>query len=214
MTLDPSQLSERSKCKDGYVFVIGDVMLDVDTILDVQQIDQTAPAPLGDVVEGHINAGGAANTALNLVAMGVPTRLFSFVQQDPAGQDLLDVLIHHKAMAMAQFDIMFGSTVTATTVQERFVDSRGQLIARARKQDRAGTKDYATITGFKRMMEDFPLPEILVLVDYGKGIFDKESLAFILDWAKEHEVLVVIDPHPKHAKHPRAAESVPVCGHA
>lgn len=74
------------------VTVIGDVILDGWFRGDAPRMSREAPVPVVEVSERRFAAGGAANTALNLAALGARVRLVGIVGTDDASTRLLDLL--------------------------------------------------------------------------------------------------------------------------
>jgi rfaE bifunctional protein kinase chain/domain len=70
------------------VLVVGDAMLDEHLLGHVRRISPEAPIPIVEVVESRATAGGAANVARNLIALGGRALLCGVCGQDEAGQRL------------------------------------------------------------------------------------------------------------------------------
>ena len=67
------------------VAVIGDAMLDVYLVGDVDRISPEAPVPVVRVRERRYALGGAANVAQNVCALGAHCHLVAAVGTDAAG---------------------------------------------------------------------------------------------------------------------------------
>ena len=67
------------------VVVVGDVMLDRWWVGSSHRLSREAPAPVVEVSGRHEVPGGAANTAMNLAALGADVRLVGLVGADEAG---------------------------------------------------------------------------------------------------------------------------------
>ena len=72
--------------------VIGDIMLDTYWWGNVDRISPEAPVPIVSLQKKEIRVGGAANVALNLRALGVPTALFAIIGKDTEGNELMGLL--------------------------------------------------------------------------------------------------------------------------
>lgn len=70
------------------LLVYGDVMLDRYWYGDTSRISPEAPVPVVSVDTVEARPGGAANVALNLVDLGVQTKLFGLIGQDWEGKQL------------------------------------------------------------------------------------------------------------------------------
>lgn len=74
------------------VAVVGDVMLDGWWAGTVERMCREAPAPIVDLKRRDFAPGGAANTAMNLAAMGAQVSLVGIVGRDEAGATLRGLL--------------------------------------------------------------------------------------------------------------------------
>ncbi|MBP3035618.1 D-glycero-beta-D-manno-heptose 1-phosphate adenylyltransferase [Arthrobacter sp. zg-ZUI100] len=74
------------------IAVIGDVMLDGWFSGTTDRFCREAPAPVVDLVRRDYAPGGAANTAMNLQALGARVRLAGLVGEDEAGERLRQLL--------------------------------------------------------------------------------------------------------------------------
>jgi rfaE bifunctional protein kinase chain/domain len=72
--------------------VVGDVMLDRYWFGDVDRISPEAPVPVVSVGDQEERAGGAANVARNVAALGAKCSLLSVVGEDEAGRGLSGLL--------------------------------------------------------------------------------------------------------------------------
>ncbi|MDR6504958.1 D-glycero-beta-D-manno-heptose 1-phosphate adenylyltransferase [Arthrobacter oryzae] len=70
------------------VTVIGDVMLDGWWSGSIDRLCREAPAPVVDITRRMFAPGGAANTAMNLAALGAKVRVAGLVGCDDAGMEL------------------------------------------------------------------------------------------------------------------------------
>lgn len=74
------------------VLVVGDAMLDEWRFADSERLCREAPAPVLTLRQRIVAAGGAANTAVNLTALGARATLVAPIGADPAGDELRDCL--------------------------------------------------------------------------------------------------------------------------
>src|SRR5262245_46495546 len=83
-------LSDKSLRKT--VVVVGDVMIDRYVTGKVERISPEAPVPVLLHSHDRAVAGGAANVAVNIVALGCDVRLVGAVGSDQNGEDLKAIL--------------------------------------------------------------------------------------------------------------------------
>jgi rfaE bifunctional protein kinase chain/domain len=74
------------------VAVIGDLMLDCYLYGDVSRLSPEAPVPVMRALSERVVAGGAANVAANLAALGLQVHLVGLCGQDEAREQLVACL--------------------------------------------------------------------------------------------------------------------------
>ncbi|MET1153533.1 D-glycero-beta-D-manno-heptose 1-phosphate adenylyltransferase [Arthrobacter sp.] len=84
----PARLAEAAP----QVTVVGDVMLDGWFSGRIERFCREAPAPVVDMTKREYAPGGAANTALNLAALGARVRVVGLIGPDDAGRRLRALL--------------------------------------------------------------------------------------------------------------------------
>ena len=99
------------------VLVIGDVMLDHYIWGDAQRISPEAPVPVVDFERDSYSAGGAANVALNLAALGAKATIAGFFGDDEAGDRLSRILVEKKIATIATPGT--GDTIVKTRILVR-----------------------------------------------------------------------------------------------
>lgn len=184
------------------VTVIGDSILDGWWDGTIERFCREAPAPVVQVQRRDFAPGGAANTAMNLAAMGAEVRFISLIGEDPAGRTLLDQL------RSAGVDVSHVVSHPAMTTTTKFrVSSGGQVMLRL---DDSATDLPAE--GRRHMADAIPeaLPgsSAVVLCDYGAGALEgavREAILENLGPGSEggqatpavvrQDILVVVDAH-------------------
>lgn len=173
------------------VTVIGDAMLDGWWSGTTERICREAPAPVVDIGQRSFAPGGAANTAVNLAALGAKVRLFGVVGCDEAGAELLRQL-EGAGVDTARVGRVPGLTTTTKTR----ISSGGQLLLRF--DDVASGIPAAALTALA-----FALPEALrdqdavVICDYGAGALSGPVKAALLATlaTRPASLLAVVDAH-------------------
>jgi rfaE bifunctional protein kinase chain/domain len=166
------------------VLVIGDCMLDRYWEGAVERISPEAPVPVLQVQRETQRAGGAANVALNLVALGSEVRLLSLVGEDEAGAQL--------SALMDRAGIVFEPVRDPglqTTQKIRSVCRRQQLL-RIDFEAPPPAPSVRALT--ERAIALLPQHDWVLLSDYAKG-----SLAHCAEFiaaAQHHGCRVLVDP--------------------
>ncbi len=166
------------------VLIVGDCMLDRYWDGSVERISPEAPVPILRVRKEFERAGGAANVALNLVALGSDVSLATLLGDDPAGRSLSSLMGEH-GIRLHQ--------VTApglrTTQKIRSVCMRHQLL----RIDFEEPPPEECIDTIGRMVENLlPDHRWMILSDYGKGCLQR--CQELVHAAKLHGCRVLVDP--------------------
>jgi D-glycero-beta-D-manno-heptose-7-phosphate kinase len=177
---------------DLRILVIGDVMLDHYIFGDVHRISPEAPVPVVAVTrESHV-AGGAANVAMNLAALGVRAELLSVFGQDAAGDQLAHLCREH------QINLAYSLRRAETpTILKTRVLARSQQMCRI---DREAAKSLYTLQHLPDL--EFRLRAALkgcaavIVSDYAKGTIIQTTYDLIRQIAREQNVLLAVDPKP------------------
>ncbi|WP_326561347.1 D-glycero-beta-D-manno-heptose 1-phosphate adenylyltransferase [Micromonospora sp. NBC_01796] len=178
------------------VLVVGDAMLDEWRFADSDRLCREAPAPVLTLRRRITAAGGAANTAVNLSALGGRASLVAPVGADVAGDELHDCLDR-----AGVWDRTVSQTGRRTPVKRRIL-AADQILVREDEGDRddrlcddgvqrlLGTLASAT----EELREVTGQPPTLVICDYGLGALPEPIRA----WLVEHRDLfgtVALDAH-------------------
>ena len=169
------------------ILVAGDVMLDRYWSGATQRISPEAPVPVVKVGKDEVRAGGAANVALNLAALGAQASLLGVVGRDAAATQLADRL---KAAGVASDWIEAPSLPTITKLR---VLSRNQQVIRLDFEE-----SFATEGAFDRaqLIERFTVlagkADSVVLSDYAKGSL--RDVPALIAQCRALNKPVVIDP--------------------
>ncbi|MBV1776774.1 D-glycero-beta-D-manno-heptose-7-phosphate kinase [Burkholderiaceae bacterium DAT-1] len=157
MVVNPVQ----EKLKNARVLVVGDVMLDRYWFGDVSRISPEAPVPVARIMRTEDRAGGAANVARNIVAIGGQATLLSVTGNDEAADSLDKVLSQHGVRASLYRD----ESIT-TTIKLRVVARQQQLIRIDFEHAPSHEILAAKLEEFRRELAEH---DVVVLSDYGKG---------------------------------------------
>jgi rfaE bifunctional protein kinase chain/domain len=179
------------------LLVIGDVMLDHYIWGEVNRISPEAPVPVIHVMRESHTAGGAANVALNLAALGASVSLIGIVGDDAAGTTL--------ARIFDQESIDFSRGIidpAAATIVKTRVIARTQQLCRI---DREAARHCYALDAAAEV--DLLLDEALagvdavIVSDYAKGVVTQPLLDRLLVLAAARGVFVAVDPKPARHLH-------------
>jgi rfaE bifunctional protein kinase chain/domain len=175
------------------VLVVGDVMIDAYYFGKVDRISPEAPVPVVAVNKKENRLGGAANVAMNLVALGAKPIVCSVVGNDKDGEDLIS-LFHENGVGT---DGIIKSTERVTTVKLRVISQSTQML-------RIDTEDTKEInpTDSRALVNSIIqlLPQVAVVIfeDYDKGVLTDQNILEITEEAGKRNIPVVVDPKKRN----------------
>ncbi|MCO6484772.1 MAG: carbohydrate kinase [Saprospiraceae bacterium] len=177
------------------VMIIGDVMIDRYLKGGVSRISPEAPVPVVHLKERSEHLGGAANVALNILALEAEPLLVSVVGTDAEG-DRLETLMRENGL---RHDGILREEGRRTTVKTR-VMAGGQHLLRVDAED-----THALSASARGRMLDMvhafiraERPDVLVFQDYNKGVLDEDLIRKVMEMAKESGIPVTVDPKFRH----------------
>jgi rfaE bifunctional protein kinase chain/domain len=166
------------------VLVVGDSMLDRYWEGRVERISPEAPVPVLQVTREFSRAGGAANVAINLAALGASVSLLTLVGDDEAGLRLVRLLDQAGVRVHA-----VGGSRHRTTQKIRCVSQRHQLL-------RTDFEDPAADECVEQLGAAFaaalPAGGVVVLSDYAKGAL--RDCPELIARARRAGCRVLVDP--------------------
>jgi len=178
MQLDSSSFSQIR------TLVVGDVMLDRYWFGEVDRISPEAPVPVLAVRSEETRAGGAANVAHNLLALGAQSHLLSVVGDDDAGREIKRIIDQYGAQTSLKIDPSI-----KTIVKLRMVAQNQQLL-RADFEEKPSEEVLAQcLVDYERALKG---ADVVILSDYGKG--GLTHVAAMIELANKYSVPVIIDP--------------------
>ena len=174
----------KPRLQQARVLVVGDVMLDRYWFGDVSRISPEAPVPVAKIEKTEHRAGGAANVARNVAALGGQAVLLSVIGDDEAGDCLNALMAEHGVET-----VLIRDQNIATTVKLRVVARNQQLI----RLDFEDAPTHEVLDGVKnRFRELLAECDVVILSDYGKG--GLTHVVSFIEWARQAGKPVLIDP--------------------
>lgn len=173
------------------VLVIGDVMIDQYWFGEVKRISPEAPVPVLDLVSIEDRLGGAANVALNLLAMGASVYMIGLIGDDFSGQKVSTLL---KEVGIDD-QFMVCSAHRKTTVKSRMM-SQGQNLLRVDSEDVNDMNESEwqhCKMKFDECLQTIK-PDVIILQDYNKGVLTQTSIRYFIKNANHQEIPVMVDP--------------------
>lgn len=174
------------------IMILGDVMVDRYLTGTVSRISPEAPVPvvLHQATEDRL--GGAANVALNVLALGGVPVLCTVVGQDEAGKSLEQDIL--PAYGIDGSGIVY-STERCTTIKTRVLGNHQQML-RIDREDLHDLSEKETDLLLERIVTLFDRRKIRVLIlqDYNKGVLTPTVIRAAIAEAGKRGILTVVDP--------------------
>jgi D-beta-D-heptose 7-phosphate kinase/D-beta-D-heptose 1-phosphate adenosyltransferase len=173
----------------GRVVVVGDLMLDRYLWGRVERISPEAPVPVVRLERESQTAGGAANVARNLAALGLQVSLAGITGEDAGREALLLDL----AAGGIGTEAVLAAGSRVTTVKTRVVGNHQQMLrVDTEEAGPLGETDSGRLLGAVRPL--LPGAGALILSDYAKGVLTEPLCRGLIDAAREVRVPVLVDP--------------------
>ena len=166
------------------ILVVGDAMLDHYWDGAVERISPEAPVPVLRLTGERFAAGGAANVAVNLAALGATVTLLAPLGLDEAAVQLSKLMAQHGVAMECVADEGY-----RTTRKIRFVSRRQQLLRADIEQAPLPSMITLLMQRFDALM---PLHDMLVLSDYAKGAL--HECRPMVQQARRRGLPVLVDP--------------------
>src|SRR5256714_2635510 len=175
------------------VVVVGDAMLDVYLVGEVDRVSPEAPVPVVTVHASRHALGGAANVAANVAAVGAECRLVAVVGDDPRGESVRLEL--EEGQPGSRYLVVDSSRPPTSKTR---VVARGQQMLRIDEEieEPISARIMEQLGGaIEKAMRD---ADALLIEDYNKGTLVPQVIERALALAKKRGVPVVVDPKFKH----------------
>lgn len=193
-----------SKFHKQSILVIGDLILDQYIQGSVSRISPEAPVPVVLQQDSFYTPGGAANVAHNLSGLGAQVTLMGIIGKDDEGQILLKDLKKRKIDTKGILVDTQRPTVTKTRVI-----AQHQQVVRIDKEDLDRPLTAAAIKKLRgfltRHLKDY---DAVILSDYGKGLLTAEMVHHAVTLAREHNVIITVDPKVEHFDYYRQVTAI------
>lgn len=174
----------------GRVLVIGDVMVDHYVSGRVSRVSDEAPVPIVQVSDERWTAGGAANVAANIAALGGKAMLAGVTGADPAASTLAGIL---GGMGGAVEAHLVADAARPTTIKTRYMGGQHQIVRVDREQ--GGPVSRGTEDRLIELVADLADEcDAIMVSDYDKGALTDRVLAAVMEQGARAGVPVIVDP--------------------
>jgi rfaE bifunctional protein kinase chain/domain len=167
---------------DIKILVVGDIMLDIYRIGEVNRISPEAPVPIVNLIKEYYTLGGCGNVARNIKELGVNVDCLSSINNDLYGK-----YITNRLTKLSIGNMLCYKSVK-TTVKERIIayNNNSQMI----RIDHENTKPIDIINDI--LIDNINQYNMIVISDYAKGIVTENLINYLLSF----NIPIIIDPKP------------------
>ena len=180
--------------KQKRILVIGDVMIDAYLRGNVNRVSPEAPVPIVSLQKEEDRLGGAANVAINLVAMGASAIICSVIGKDKSGDKMVELL---KENNISSEGLIFSST-RQTTVKTRIIGNNQHLLRVDSEQtdDINKIEEEQLISKVESILES--KIDAIIFEDYNKGVLTENTIQRIIALANAKGIYTTVDPKNKN----------------
>ena len=170
------------------ILVVGDVMLDRYLEGVVERVSPEAPVPVVRVLRTFERPGGAANTAVNIAALGGRPMLVGATGRDAAAEAVRALV----EAAGVPGEALVSVPTVPTTLKTRLLAGHQQV---ARFDEERHLDDAVARATLCNLIESrLPRARWAVISDYAKGVCDTAVCRLVIDGGKTHGTKVIVDP--------------------
>jgi D-glycero-beta-D-manno-heptose-7-phosphate kinase len=174
--------------------VVGDVMMDAYLFGKVERDSPEAPVPVVLMTGRDERAGGAANVARNVQALGADVHLATVIGNDPAGIRLIELF---KARGMGIEGCIL-SKGRPTTVKTRIIRDEAHMLRVDEETDEEISAELsASLLSSCISILDNKRIDVLIFEDYDKGVLTQTLISGLIGEAKKRNIPVAVDPKLK-----------------
>jgi rfaE bifunctional protein kinase chain/domain len=175
------------------VLIIGDVMLDSYAWGKVERISPEAPVPIVSLLKSDERPGGAANVALNVLALGAKPLVCTVVGNDSDGK-ILKTLFQNSGLSTDGF---VESNQRRTTSKKRVLASDQHLL-RIDSEDTHPLLEDEEALLLKRIEAAIEKATVVVFEDYDKGSITENIIQKTVEMAQKKGIPTTVDPKKRN----------------
>lgn len=177
------------------VLVIGDVMIDCYITGKVTRISPEAPVPIVNAQSRSYRLGGAANVALNMKSLGANPILCSVIGSDNKARVFYDLMEDCELDSVGLVP-MYGRR---TTVKYRIIGNNAHIVRVDDERDEQlkEREKRQFLTTVEQIIDHHSI-DAIIFEDYDKGLFSKDLIQEIINFAHEKNIFIAVDPKKRN----------------
>lgn len=186
------------------VLVVGDLMLDEYIYGQATRVSQEAPVLVVKQTKVSSVPGGAANVAMNLMALGASTGIIGIAGQDKAGDDLESAL----SISGISPILIERDPARPTTRKTRVVANHSHQVLRVDHEDDRPIPESIAQKLVEQVKQNSSGRQAILLSDYQKGAIPQGVIEQIIAFGRSQGLPVVANAKPGTLAYYRGASMV------
>ena len=172
----------------AHLLVVGEVGIDEYIWGDTHRISPEAPVPVVEVQSVDQKLGLSANVSQNLASLGVKTTLLTVCGEDDDAKTLTQMV---GEAGIACFEAL--KDTSRPTLRKVRVICQKQHLVRVDFERSHSLSPQLSREFVDRICDELPKTDGVIIQDYGKGLWNRDTLTFIKE-AKAKKKPVFVDP--------------------
>lgn len=170
------------------ILVIGDAILDTYVNGSPDRVSREAPVMVFNVDEQEHYCGGAANTAINVAALGAETYFLTALGKDSSSRELMDVLKKNRV----NIDFIIRDKGRVTIAKKRIMAS-AHMLMRIDEGTTTAITESCEKELLKKIAEVYNQVDAVILSDYGFGVITNGIIEGIKGITCNERKIIVAD---------------------
>ncbi len=175
------------------VSVVGDIIADHYLVTQPRSLSREAPVMVLRYTSEHTHAGGAANVARNVRALGAATRCHGAIGRDARGRELLEILEGFRVDCFGIESVPAWTTPTKMRIVAAESRRSLQQVLRVDREPAEAVDAAVRERVRERLISLAPSTDVLIVSDYDYGMVD-EALGVVARELARRGTTVVLDP--------------------
>ncbi len=186
-------LNALEKLAQPKILVIGDLILDEYIEGEVQRISREAPVPVVIAHRHDYLPGGAANTLVNITALGAEATAIGVVGDDNFGLQLKQLLSDARIQTEPICTVTEVTTTTKTRVSAQSRQSVMQQVLRLDHLPEQKLSSDSLSLLKQQIQAQIKLHDIVIVSDYGNGVVVPELIEIVRQEAQANQIPWIVD---------------------
>jgi D-beta-D-heptose 7-phosphate kinase / D-beta-D-heptose 1-phosphate adenosyltransferase len=183
------ELKNRIRNFNNYkVLVIGDAILDTYIKGSSDRLCREAPVPVINVREQEHDCGGAANTAINVAALGAETYFLTVIGKDQNSRELMETLKKNKVKT----EYIIRDAERETLAKKRIVAS-SSILLRIDEGSSGPVNETSNLEINRIIRKLYKIIDAIIISDYGYGIISSSLIRNLEKLRVKKDKVLIID---------------------